>query len=972
MPQPETYASFVFERSTRIETLTIELQEFRHTATGAVHIHLQADDQQNAFLVAFRTVPEDSTGVAHVLEHTALCGSRRYPVRDPFFMMTRRSLNTFMNAFTSSDWTAYPFASCNHKDFYNLLDVYLDAAFFPNLDKMDFLQEGHRFEFATMDDPTTDLTYKGIVFNEMKGAMSSPTSALWQTMTSHLFPTETYHHNSGGEPVNIPDLTHEQLQSFHATHYHPSNAIFITYGNMPAVDHQAVFEARALQDFGAQDHHIRVGLEQRFAAPKRVSATYAVEPGQPTERKTHIVLGWVLDENTDAETLLTTHLLTGVLLDNSASPLRHALETSDFGEAPSPLSGLSDSTREMIFCCGFEGADAADADAAEQYILDTLRRIADEGIAQDQIEAELHQLELSQREVSGDRFPYGLNMMLSALTPALYDAPIAAVLDIDPILCRLRERIQDPAFIKGLVRRLVDNPHRVCLVMEPDAALADREQTAEKDKLATIKAGLSQAEIEHIIAQAQQLKARQESQDNPDLLPEVTREDIPTDFDLAVPTNSTIAAMPAASAACATNGLVYAELIVDLPAFNTEQQAMLPFFSQVVDELGSGGRDYLATQALQASVTGGIYAHSSIHASVDNPAHFHAHYMLSGKALQRNSEPLLNLMMETLEQPRFDEHDRLRELVSQARLRSERSVVNQGHTLAMRAASASLSPIAAMQHRRSGLAAIQWIKKLDQSIADDAGMMAMEQTLSSIQDSIASSARQMLLIAEERSLASLEQQAATLWHSPNTGETSAFTLAQPEATRIHQAWVTTTQVHFCARAYPAVTIDHPDAAILSVLGPFLRNNFLHRNIREQGGAYGGGAGFDASAGAFRFFSYRDPRLQETLQDFDRSIDWLLSTKHEQRLLDEAVLGVIAGMDAPGSPAGEIKATFHRMLRQRTPEQRRAYRQRILAVTLDDLIDVAGRYLKAEQANTAVITHQAGAESLRDTLEIITL
>ncbi|MDQ6978706.1 MAG: insulinase family protein, partial [Mariprofundaceae bacterium] len=525
MPQPETYASFVFERATRIETLNIELQEFRHTVTGAVHIHIQADDQQNAFLVAFRTVPEDSRGVAHVLEHTALCGSSRYPVRDPFFMMTRRSLNTFMNAFTSSDWTAYPFASCNRKDFYNLLDVYLDAAFFPNLDEMDFLQEGHRFEFATMDDPTSDLTYKGIVFNEMKGAMSSPTSTLWQTMTAHLFPTQTYHHNSGGDPVHIPDLTHEQLQAFHTTHYHPSNAIFVTYGNMPAVDHQAVFEARALKDFNALDQHIRVGLEQHFDTPKRVSAHYAVEPGQPTERKTHIVLGWLLDENIDGETLLATHLLSGVLLDNSASPLRHALETSDLGEAPSPLSGLSDSTREMIFCCGFEGAEASDADAAEQYILDTLRRIADDGVAQEQIEAELHQLELSQREVSGDRFPYGLNMMLSALTPALHDAPIAPVLDIDPILCRLRERIQDPDFIKGLVRRLVDNPHRVCLVMEPDAELAEREQTAETEKLATIKAGLSEAEVEQIIAQAKQLKARQESQDNPDLLPEVTRED---------------------------------------------------------------------------------------------------------------------------------------------------------------------------------------------------------------------------------------------------------------------------------------------------------------------------------------------------------------------------------------------------------------------------------------------------------------
>ena len=244
-----THPAFETIRNHDIPSLNIQLQEYRHRVTGARHTHLASNDSNNVFLVAFLTVPQDSTGVAHILEHTALCGSQRYPVRDPFFMMIRRSLNTFMNAFTSSDWTAYPFASQNRKDFNNLLDVYLDAAFFPRLEALDFAQEGHRLELADPDDPQSPLLFKGVVFNEMKGAMSSPVSRLAQELQTQLFPTNTYHYNSGGEPVDIPNLTHEQLKAFHSRHYHPSNAVFMTYGDIPAAEHQNHFDDRVLSQF---------------------------------------------------------------------------------------------------------------------------------------------------------------------------------------------------------------------------------------------------------------------------------------------------------------------------------------------------------------------------------------------------------------------------------------------------------------------------------------------------------------------------------------------------------------------------------------------------------------------------------------------------------------------------------------------------------------------------------------------------
>ena len=263
----DAHPAFDIIQSEEIDALNVTLTEYRHRKTGASHYHIAADNPENVFLVALRTVPHDSTGVAHILEHTALCGSEKYPVRDPFFMMIRRSLNSFMNAFTSSDWTAYPFASSNRKDFDNLLQVYMDAVFFSRLHPLDFAQEGHRLDFAEPGNPNSELVFKGVVFNEMKGAMSSIPSRLWHTLCKYLFPTVTYHYNSGGDPEAIPDLSYEQLKAFYESHYHPSNAIFMSFGDTPAVELQSRFEELALSRFEALNDDISVPREKRYHAP---------------------------------------------------------------------------------------------------------------------------------------------------------------------------------------------------------------------------------------------------------------------------------------------------------------------------------------------------------------------------------------------------------------------------------------------------------------------------------------------------------------------------------------------------------------------------------------------------------------------------------------------------------------------------------------------------------------------------------
>lgn len=963
MTTPTTGNGFEFIRSEHVASLRIEIQEFRHKVTGAPHYHLAADDSNNAFLVALRTVPMDSTGVAHILEHTALCGSERFPVRDPFFMMTRRSLNTFMNAFTSSDWTAYPFASQNSKDFNNLLEVYLDAVFFPKLDALDFAQEGHRLDFAETNNPDSDLVYKGVVYNEMKGAMSSPVRSLWDSLSARLFPTITYHYNSGGDPADIPKLSHEQLKAFHARHYHPSNAIFMTYGDIPAHEHQARIEALALARFQRLDSDIHVPNEQRLSQPLAAVDNYALEAAEGLEQKTHIVVGWLLGNNTDLDEQLAGHLLSLVLLDNGSSPLRLALETTELASAPSPVCGMDDSTHEMVFAAGVEGSEPEHAEAVEQLILEVLNDVAEHGVPQQMIDSALHQLELHQREIGGDHYPYGLQLILNALTPAIHGGDPAANLNLDPALERLRVKCEQADFIQQLVKTwLLDNPHRVRLTFSPDAALSQQRNEQERAQLAAIKAGLDQQQKQAIIDQAAALAERQLRQDDPDILPKVGLEDIPADLKIPEAQIETVAGHHSTWYAQGTNGLVYQQLVINLPALPEQLRNLLPLFNACLTEVGCGGRSYLEIQALQAGVTGGIHAHSTVRGNVQNTLNTRGVFVLSGKALARNHAQLATLLKETLESARFDELDRLRELVAQSRMHAEQSAIDNGHGLAMTAACSALSPAAQLSHQWDGLLGIRAIKALDDSLDDATNLQAFADQLAAIRDALMQAPRQLLVIGEQQYHSAMRSSLDQLWAGHHPVSSSSDFSAPFTPGQVRQAWVTSTQVNFCARAYPAVAADHPDAPALMILGAYLRNGFLHRTIREQGGAYGGGASYDGDAGAFRFFSYRDPRLSETLADFDRAIDWMVNGEHDARQLEEAILGIISRIDQPASPAGEAKRAFHNELHGRSAEQRRRFRSRVLAVSLDDLKRVAASYLVADKANTAVVCPQTSAEA----------
>ena len=958
------HPAFCRHRCEHIPSLNLVVEEYEHRVTGAMHYHLRCDSPENVFLVAFRTMPMDSTGVAHILEHTALCGSERYPVRDPFFMMIRRSLNTFMNAFTSSDWTAYPFASKNRKDFTNLLSVYLDAAFFSRLHELDFAQEGHRLEFAEAENPDSELQYKGVVYNEMKGAMSSINSVLWQMMTKHLFPSTTYHYNSGGEPTDIPNLSHEQLLEFYRTHYHPSNSVFMTYGDIDAFDHHQQLEQLALSKFSRMDCDIRVEDEQRYQAPVQVEEFYAAE--KPAEKKTHVIVGWLLGHSSDLKQLFRAQLLSSVLLENSASPLLHALETTGLGQSPSPMCGLEDSNREMTFMAGLEGCDSESTEAVESLVIDTLRELVQNGVQQEQVEAALHQLELNQREISGDSYPYGLQLILGGLSTALHGGNPIELLHIDPVLEELRREVENPRFIPEMVQSLLlDNSHRITLTLRPDTDLAHRKLAAERNKLQRIRSGLTDEQVQEIVSCSRSLTERQALPDDPDVLPKVSLSDVPAELTEPERLDRTLKGsnIPIAFYGQGTNGLGYQQLVLEMPTLAPELLEVLPLYTTCLPEFGIGARSYAEIQTRQAMISGGVSCFSSLRSDSDDEQRIKGLIGFSSNCLTRNHRQLTELLADSFRNVRFDEEQRVTDLVEQIYARRENSITNSGHSLAMTLASSSMSPAARMRHQFGGLLGIRQLRTLRDSMRSEQARRQLLQKMQNIHSLLQNAPIRFLLIGESGSQQRMLDDIDSCWGQtvPETA-TDAFELA-PIREQTRQAWSVATQVNFCAKAYPTVPAAHPHHPVLHVMAGFLRNGYLHTAIREQGGAYGGGAGQDANSASFRFYSYRDPRLVETLADFDRSIAWLLETRHPAYRLEEAILGVIAAMDKSQSPAGEAGQAFYNHLHGRTLARRMAFRQAVLNTTMDDLRQVAATYFDPAKASIGIIADRKSLQRL---------
>lgn len=695
-------------------------------------------------------------------------------------------------------------------------------------------------------------------------------------------------------------------------------------------------------------------------APVAVTECYGIHPEDTVEKKTHHVIAWLWNRSIDPFERLEAHLISNALLENSACPLLKALETTDLASSPSALCGLDDSGYEMVFMCGLEGSEYEHADAVEKLVNDTLQQVVDDGVDQETLEAMLHQLELSQREIGGDGLPYGLQLMMVSLTAAMHRGDPLEALDLDSALNALREKIKDPDYIRGRIKTLLlDNPHRVRLTLKPDTKLLAHQEADIKRQLEEKKARLSEQKKQQIVQQAAELNQRQTQENDPGLLPKVGIEDVPESIHFVEPDKiGEMNQVPLTRFHQGTNGIGYQHLAV---CCNDVPEALWPYIDGFVDslvELGCGEWDYLTAQQMQTRYTGGLRTALMVRSLPDSADTARSFFLLSGKALNRNLDKMSELLHQTWQSPRFDELNRLRELVQQDWAHQEQGLADHAHRMAMLAASAQISPIAAWKHNLFGLAGMQNLKQRVSDLQTEAHLKAYAQGLQDLHQQLLQAPKQLMLAGEPQAIETLSANLAGQWHDLTSTAQSREMQWQQPVEGIDQAWLTNVQVNFCAKAFPTVAETHADAPALHVLGAYLRNSYLHTAIREQGGAYGSGASQDHQSGTFRFFSYRDPQLEETLAAFDDSVKWLLQKPQSESKLEEALLNVISDIDKPGSPQGEAQTTFMANLFGRDTAQRQDYRRRVLAVTMADLRRVAETYLIPERAKTAVVTNES--------------
>ena len=968
-----TYArgAFAVTRVTRVKTYDVVCVELEHAKTGAKVLHVAADDSNACFNVAFRTTPRDSSGVAHVLEHTVLCGSEKYPVRDPFFNMLRRSLSTFMNAMTASDFTCYPFSTMNRVDYNNLLSVYLDACFFPKIKEGDFSQEGHRFEFAKMDDPTSDLIYKGIVFNEMKGAMGSQSARYGRELGANLFPTSTYHWNSGGDPVNIPDLTYEQLKAFHALHYHPSNAKFYTYGDLPLEETLQKIEDLALHRFDRLDvSKLIVEDEKRFKAPQAVQVTVPADAIVADVNKQSIIsLAWLMVNQIKDPVSLENFALNvagDLLTSGPQSYFYEALLEPRLGSGFAPGTGYGGSRRETSFAVGLKDVAEDDLKKVETIIMEVLERISREGFPRDRVEAVMHQVELDAAVVSTQ---FGLNAGFGAFSTWVHDGDSLRSLRTPELAAKLNAALDaDPQYWQKLIKKwFIDNTHRLTVTARTDPDYDKKLDEAEKKKLKEIEATLTEEQKAKIVANALALKENQDMKEDVSILPTlIVAEAVPKEIKKWGSKAMTIAGrIPLQYDEQPTNGVAYFTTHFDLDGMPQRLVPYLDLFCEFIDQLGTDKLKYKDLAEKIKLKTGGFSVEPVVRPVADGDGTPKVSLAIGSHALERNVDDMFEILTDLQTAKWRGEEERLKLLLSRRAASLGSSVGSNGLNYARALSAAPINASSAFANELTGLPYVALVTRLSKD-------NAIEELQSALSDIAAFALRpervQRCRIAcqsesfpaVERALTRFLSDIAPAAASPNAASATLASQLQAFESERSKIFVTIPgQTNYCSTSVPALPYTHPDSPALFLLAQALSAGYLHREIREKGGAYGGGATSDPMTAMFQFFSYRDPNTTKTLEAFEKSVEWATTPGSiTSKELEEAQLRAFKALDAPLAPSSRGKSSFSSGF---TDAQRQRFRDGLLACTPEDLARVAAVHLAPALRDAAAVAVLGSAE-----------
>lgn len=948
---PCNVPGFVVRKTTPVPALRGTAIELEHELSGARILHLHTEDTENLFSISFPTPPPDDTGVPHILEHSVLAGSQKFPVREPFFEMLKSSMATFINAMTGPDCTYYPVSSNVERDLFNLADVYFDAVFHPLLTEGTFMREGHHLAPANPEEPAGGLTVSGIVYNEMKGVFSSPESKLFYTWLPKLLPDTPYARNYAGHPDAIPNLTYAQFKQFYASHYHPANAFFYFYGNIPTASYLA-FLAPRLKGFTRRPCEPVAPRQPRWKAPLRFTDTYPASQDEPLEDKTFLSLTWLTGDALDPEQAVLRHVLTTVLFGNEAAPLKKALVDSKLGQDILDCGDM-ELGHETIFSVGIKGSNPDKAEAFERVVLDALRAIAKDGLPRELIEAAFQQTAYHYLEIM-PMFP--LHTMNHVLSAWVHGADPLCFLDMSRHLdnCRKRYEADPQIFSRLILQSLVDNSHRLTTILAPDKEWQTRTDAVFATHMAAEYQRRTEAERHEIAQKAAAIEADAGTPNSPEkiaLLPQLHVKDlppkprnIPTTIESLKPPDfrHRTPKVPVLRNDLFTNGVNYLRFSLDLDGLPDDLWSFLPQYCEAITKLGAAGMNYEAMARRVSASTGGFSCSPS----------FQSHAGISGKpvltmrfackALDAQIDKAMQVIHDLIFAVDPRDPARLRDVLMQARAGYRTDIMENGHAYAQCHAGRHLTPNGLLEEQCSGIPQATLAAKLCDQF--DAEVEALMTRIERIRSFMLSPDRLAISFtgsdhAFDTMTSAFGQWLPTMkgYALPLTSHTSRLTshvshLTSPSSPASREGLAIPVQVAHCAQGMLAPKLDDPRAAALVIATHLTRFEYFLPEIRLKGNAYGAGITYNPVAGTLFMTSFRDPHITRTLDIFARTPEFVKATHWNQADIDRAIIGTAKGDEKPLRPSEATGEALSRHLQGVTPELREAFYAARLAVT----------------------------------------
>ncbi len=880
----------------------------RHKKTKAHIVLLENDDENKVFNIGFRTPPKDSTGVAHIVEHTVLCGSKEFPLKDPFIELAKGSLNTFLNAMTYPDKTVYPIASCNDKDFQNLMHVYLDAVFYPNIYKEEkiFRQEGWHYE---LDSEDGQLTYNGVVYNEMKGVFSSPSQILEREIQQSLFPDTPYGVESGGDPAVIPELSYEDYLKFHSTYYHPSNSYIYLYGDMDMEEKLNWIDEHYLSAFDEISVDSEVTLQQPFPKMRDVSGYYSVAEGEETEDKAYISYNAVCGDGLESMEYMAFQVLTHVLVKSVGAPLKEALVDAGIGNDIDCY--YEESIRQPYFSIQAHNVSIDKKQAFLDVVDDQLRKIVAEGLNKDSLLAAINGLEFQCREADYGNFPKGLMYGLQIYDSWLYDDDEPFMyLHVDDIFAYLKEHV-DTGYFEGLIERyLLDNPHASCVCVEPKVGLTGQMDQAERDKLAIYKASLSDAQIKDLVRETADLRAYQEEPDSPEALaciPVLAREDLKKEAQPYANEERQMGQIPAVYHDIYTNGIGYFILSFDV----TDLKEYTPYMSLLTELISTVDTEHYDKLSLSNEIlmhAGGLSTNLTMYTN-RSTGEYNMYFEVSSKALYDQMEYVFDVIGEILRTSKIDDEKRLYEVLGESVSSKQLTLQAAGHNTAITRALAYQSDSNLHLEYINGIAYYDFLndmlKHFDERKED------LISTLKALMKKMFVRQRMEISVtADAKGYDSVADHISRLTDAlPDDSDVTIQAPGYPvKPFTANEGFLTAGKVQYVARVGNFKKRGIPYHGITKVIKTILSYDYLWNQVRVKGGAYGVMCGFSDTGNGY-FVSYRDPHLAQTNQVFEGVPKYLREFSANERDMMKYIIGTLSDLDTPLTPRAKGRRSY---------------------------------------------------------------